>query len=130
MTPRIAIASLLLAPSAPASANVNLTGHFVGVIGSALEFGPFPCDSVHVVQSGTAIALKAGTAGKAKITLKGAGAGLGLPLTLASVSTPVVVQLKAENGSCWEADYPSALRNNPVEFRARGGSPGGAFLDD
>src|SRR5215831_21032128 len=59
MTPRIAIAALLVAASVPASASVNLTGHFVGVIGSVLQFGPFPCESVDVTQSGTALSLTA-----------------------------------------------------------------------
>src|SRR5262249_47653207 len=59
MTPRIAIAALVVALSAPASANVNLTGHFVGAIGSVLEFGPFPCESIDVTQSGTELSLTA-----------------------------------------------------------------------
>lgn len=76
------------------------------------------------------ITLKAGAAGKAKVLVRGRGPNLGLPPTLNAVGTPVTMHLKAENGSCWEARYPTALVSNPIEFKARGGSPGGAFLDD
>jgi hypothetical protein len=65
------------------------------------------------------IVLKSGAAGKGKITLKGKGAGLdpeNLPATL-----PVVVQLKASNGACWEANYSSVDDNSPIKLQAHGG---------
>jgi hypothetical protein len=74
--------------------------------------------------------LKAGATGTGRIALKGKGPNLGLPPTLTAVGTPVTVQLKAENGSCWEAVYPVARVSTPSAFKARAGSPGGAFLDD
>jgi len=68
--------------------------------------------------------------GKARITLKGRGSNLGLPPSLAASEPPyLVVQLQAENGNCWGADYTSARKNTPGDFQSRSGSPAGAFLD-
>ena len=37
-----------------------------------------------------------------------------LPLT-----TTVTVQLKNEDGVCWEASYSTAIKNLPEQFRAK-----------
>lgn len=76
------------------------------------------------------IMLKAGAAGKAKISVKGRGPNLGLPAILSAVTVPVTVQLLGPDGACWDATYPVADASTPVSFKAKGGSPGGAFLDD
>lgn len=67
------------------------------------------------------IDLKSGDSGKAKILVKGAGGNLGLPLTLNALGVPVVVQLKADNGMCWETDFNTAQVSNPISFKAKGG---------
>jgi len=59
--------------------------------------------------------------GKTKIIAKGAGAGLGLPPSLNGLGLPVVVQLKASNGQCWQTTFPSAKVSNPITFKAKGG---------
>jgi len=76
------------------------------------------------------IILKAGDDGKAKIIVKGKGANLGL-LTPLDVELPVTVQLQSGNGQCWGADYFSVgVKKNEADlFKAKAGSPSGAFLD-
>src|SRR5262249_21519076 len=64
------------------------------------------------------ILLSATSTGRTKISLKGKGGGLGPPATLTGVDLPVKVQLKASNGQCWNADYPTADKHNPVYFTA------------
>jgi len=76
------------------------------------------------------IILKSGGNGKAKIIVKGKGANLGLPTPL-DVELPVTVQLQSGNGECWQADYFSVgvKKNEPDFFKAKAGSPSGAFID-
>jgi hypothetical protein len=76
------------------------------------------------------ITLKSGGNGKAKISVKGRGANLGLPAILSGVGVPVTVQLLGPDGVCWDATYPVAQSSTPVSFKAKGGSPVGAFLDE
>ena len=67
------------------------------------------------------VSLKSGDTGKAKLLLKARGPGLGLPglpLTL-----PVVAQLRSRDGLCWEANFPSAQRNDEGQFKARVDQP-------
>lgn len=75
------------------------------------------------------IKLKAGEAGRAQAKVKGKGSNLGLanlPLT-----PPVKAQLQASNGECWGARYSTFINRNEGElFRARSGSPSGAYLDE
>src|SRR5262245_11344103 len=59
--------------------------------------------------------------GKTKLMVKGAGAGLGMPGSLNGLGLPVVVQLKASNGQCWQTSFPTAKVSNPVTFKAKGG---------
>ena len=65
------------------------------------------------------VTLKAGAEGKPKISLKGRGANLAaapLPAVL-----PVAIQLQADTGWCWQADYDQAglLDNSTTRFKAR-----------
>ncbi len=64
------------------------------------------------------IVLKSGAAGKAQIVVKGQGAGLGLP-ALPITSLPVVVQLAAGGGTCFEATYAGTLKNLADRFKAK-----------
>jgi hypothetical protein len=64
------------------------------------------------------IVVKAGAAGKAKITLKGKGTPLqppALPLT-----PTVTVQLKNDSGTCWTAPFSTPQLNLPDQFKAKG----------
>jgi len=71
-----------------------------------------------------AIVLKAGPDGKAKITVKGKGDHLQMPsLPLDMTISPLLVQVQAANGQCWQAQYVSAFKNTPISFKARGGTP-------
>jgi hypothetical protein len=76
------------------------------------------------------ILLKSGDAGKSKVIVKGRGANLALPSPL-DVELPVTVQLEAANGECWSASYFSVgVKKNEADiFKAKAGSPSGAFLD-
>ena len=43
---------------------------------------------------------------------------------------PVVVQLQSSDGLCWQANFPQAQLNGPLELRARiPSSPSGAFVE-
>jgi hypothetical protein len=65
--------------------------------------------------------LQAGTAGKAKLQVKGNGANLALPplhLTL-----PVIMQLSISNGmttQCWQTTFGTSQANTPTQFKAKG----------
>ena len=68
------------------------------------------------------VALKAGGAGKAKMSFKGKGPLLtGRPLGLPTppLPLPVRAQLQGENGVCFEATYSSASTNKPGTFKAK-----------
>jgi hypothetical protein len=64
--------------------------------------------------------LKAGSAGRAKITVRGQGPKLALP-ALPLVQDPnVTVQLRSSAGQCWEAAYATpAKRNTATQFKDR-----------
>jgi hypothetical protein len=64
------------------------------------------------------VLLKAGTAGKAKITLKGRGSLLDLP-GLPIATLPVRVQMIGANGACFEATYSTSGRNQTDQFKAK-----------
>ena len=62
--------------------------------------------------------LKAGAAGRAQVVVKAKGENIPappLPFTL-----PVVVQMQAANGQCWEATYSTPKRNDAFRFDAKG----------
>ncbi len=67
--------------------------------------------------------LKSGPDGKAKVLVSGKGENLTLP-TL-PLSLPVRMQLQAENGQCWEAQYfeVGVSRNDGTQFKAKGYLP-------
>ena len=67
------------------------------------------------------VQLKAGDSGKTKLAVKGAGPHLGLPPTPFTLATPVVVQLKADTGMCWQTTFTTPLVSNPIAFKAKGG---------
>lgn len=66
----------------------------------------------------SAMTLTAGTAGKAKVSLKGKGSTLQVPAL--PLALPLQVQLHGPNGICWEADYATALRNDGGALKASG----------
>ena len=71
------------------------------------------------------VVLKAGIAGKAKISVKGRGVALALPAAagpgLLAQDTNVRVQLVSSDGECWEATYPTpAGTNTPEQFKDKG----------
>lgn len=62
--------------------------------------------------------LWAGDDGQARIAVKGRGPGLGIG-TL-PVTGPVIAQVQASNGACWESAYYNDFdRNTPLLFEAR-----------
>ena len=65
------------------------------------------------------VQLKAGTAGKGKITVKGMGANLDMPIF--PLTTPVRVQLlrRGVTLNCWEATFNTSTRNDAEVFKAR-----------
>ena len=69
----------------------------------------------------TTVALKAGAAGKASISMK--GKGVLLPTTALGLSMPVTVQLVIADGvtnTCWQTTYTAATRNTATQFGAKG----------
>jgi hypothetical protein len=75
------------------------------------------------------IQLKAGAAGAAGILLRGKGPNL-QGLYPSFVDLPLTAQLKAGNNQCWQAQFATAVvSKNGRTFRAKNGSPSGAFLE-
>jgi len=64
----------------------------------------------------TKVQLFPGIQGEARIIAKGRGVHLALP-TL-PLTLPILVQLQASNGSCWEASYSTSLASDAQEFIA------------
>ena len=65
--------------------------------------------------------LRAGDAGRARITVKGKGANLGLPVLPLKQQPSAVVELLNTAGVCWEARFLApAPVNDPARFRAVG----------
>jgi hypothetical protein len=60
----------------------------------------------------TKMKVKEGMGGKAKILIKGKGMNLDDPLML---TQPVLVQLQASNGECWEHQFTSPEKENSVD---------------
>jgi hypothetical protein len=69
----------------------------------------------------TGVTLTAGVAGKAKIQFKAKGVNLSSILPAPPVPLPLLVQLQAENGSCFEAQYSvtGVAKNVPGEFKGK-----------
>lgn len=63
----------------------------------------------------TAIAVKPGEAGRAKIVLKGKGIALAMPSL--PMSARITVQLRNSDGACWESIYDlPASKNDPTRY--------------
>jgi len=62
--------------------------------------------------------LRAGVDGKAKIQVKGKGELLDLP-SLPVSQLPVTVQLRRDDGTCWESVFSGTLRNTPELLKAK-----------
>ncbi len=69
------------------------------------------------------VKLKAGAAGKAAIQVQAKGVHVDVPSL--PLTGPVLVQLSAESGACFEAAYQpgSFAKNEPGAFKATGGAP-------
>jgi hypothetical protein len=63
--------------------------------------------------------LKAGSAGKAAVKVKGKGFNLALPDLPLAQDPRVTVQLQSSDGACWEAVYGTATRNDEERFSAK-----------
>jgi cysteine-rich repeat protein len=62
--------------------------------------------------------LQSGDAYRARMSARGRGANLALPDL--SLQMPVTVRLQRSGGpACWEASYPSAVRNEALQFKAK-----------
>jgi len=66
------------------------------------------------------VTLKAGTAGKATVIVKGKGDLLPVPGPASPLPLPLLVQLQGGAGSCWEARFESATLNDGAKFKAVG----------
>ena len=68
--------------------------------------------------------LRPGADGRAKATVKGQGPNLAMPSPIA-VALPMVVQLRGENGACFESTFVTAQQARPDLFKATSvSSPG------
>lgn len=66
------------------------------------------------------LTLTTGTAGRAKITVKGIAPPLGFPSLPLGATGPVVAQLINSNGTCWEARYvDSPTTNDAIRYKHR-----------
>jgi hypothetical protein len=104
------------------------TRRFAASVPSGGTCGAHPCwkdsttgylyvDSARTPDGVATLSLRAAGSAGAKLILQGKGANLplsGLPLT-----PPVTVQLSADNGPCWSADYSSPIINNAGNFKAK-----------
>jgi len=79
------------------------------------------------------VILKSGGEGLAMVVVKGKGAGLDVPNL--PLPTPILVQLQASSGTCWEAEFRTegVLKAGPDQFSVKASipvrSPSGAFVD-
>jgi hypothetical protein len=64
------------------------------------------------------VKLTPGVAGRAKVKAKGQGPNLELPSPM-NVTLPVVVQLRAENGQCFESTFTAAQTSTEDVFKAK-----------
>jgi hypothetical protein len=67
----------------------------------------------------TGITIKPGADAKAKVIVKGAGTRLGMGSLPLSMDGKATMQVIAGPGSCWQADYSSASKNDDGKFKAR-----------
>ncbi len=62
--------------------------------------------------------VKSGSAGKAKVLVKGKGVSLALP-SVSSLVPPVTAQLRNADGTCWGATFSTPDAATPTLFKAR-----------
>jgi hypothetical protein len=66
------------------------------------------------------ISLKSGSAGRAKLLVKGRGLALPDPLDAAGLAAPVTVQLvNGTNAVCWESRFSAPSKNSTSQFKAK-----------
>ena len=67
--------------------------------------------------------VRTGDATKAKIIAKVLGTNVDVPPL--PFTGPVLVQLRADNGACFEAEYQPAdfIKNDAEQFKSKGGAP-------
>jgi hypothetical protein len=66
------------------------------------------------------VLLRPGAAGRSSVLVKGKGIALPLPLDPTAVPLPIRVQLRAENGACWENVFTSPTVNDGARLHATG----------
>jgi cysteine-rich repeat protein len=72
--------------------------------------------------------LEAGDGKSASLSVFAKGPSVGIAPLPAEL--PVLVQIQSSDGLCWQANFPQARLNGPLELRARiPGSPSGAFVE-
>ena len=65
------------------------------------------------------ITMRAGSAGRSRMLVRGHGVNLGLTLPALGLTTPVKAQLQVKGGACWSAVYGAHVKaNGAVQFRA------------
>ena len=74
-------------------------------------------DSLRANEGMNKIVLRTGTAGLAKLTAKAGGVQLATPAP--PFTGTVTVQLQAENGTCWEADFSTPTMNAVGVYKAK-----------
>lgn len=67
--------------------------------------------------------LKAGIEGKSRIVVKAKGPDVDLPSLPLDLSSPILVQLRAGAGTCWQSAHESAAQNTATKFVSTTGSP-------
>jgi cysteine-rich repeat protein len=70
------------------------------------------------------VKLKSGAAGAASVLVRGKGPNLGFSIfgdgTGAGLGTPTV-QIRSSDATCFQATFPTSIRNGPYEFRSSAG---------
>ena len=66
----------------------------------------------------SSLSLKAGSNGRARITMKGKGTKLGMPTLPLHEQNTVTVQL-SNGAACWVAHYDNSTRNDTFQFKSR-----------
>jgi hypothetical protein len=71
------------------------------------------------------VLLKSGTAGKAKVIVKGKGDNLPFPASFLPMATPVDVQLQVDGGACWSSNHIARgpLINSSDQYKSTSEGP-------
>jgi hypothetical protein len=110
---------LLLGAAAPAAGTCGRRGCWRGRGRPPGDRGYKYTDREATPDGLTAVDLKPGIDGKAKIAVKGKGANLALPAM--PLPLPLLVQLQRTGGGCWEAEYDASglSRNDDKQLRVK-----------